>query len=243
MVYSQHKGNCVVYDCLINIQKWLFSGNCLLCTRRISSGNTFCHECEQSLPRPECVCRRCAAALPGPDAELICGQCLQHPPAFDRTWAVFQFAPPIDILIRRLKYHHKLDLARVLGLQLAVLMQQNLSRRPDVIMPVPLHPSRLRERGYNQSLELARPAARLLNVPIDFRSARRIRATQAQTNLPPKQRQSNVRGAFRTQQKLAGLHVAIVDDVMTTGHTVNALAECLREAKADTIDVWVIARA
>ena len=110
-------------------------------------------------------------------------------------------------------------------------------------MPVPLHPSRLRERGYNQSLELARPAARLLNVPIDFRSARRIRSTQAQTNLPSKQRQSNVRGAFRTQQKLAGLHVAIVDDVMTTGHTVNALAECLREAKADTIDVWVIARA
>lgn len=113
---------------------------------------------------------------------------------------------------------------------------------PDVIIPVPLHTSRLRERGYNQALEMARPIANLLKIPVDHRSALRTRETVAQSDLPEKLRRNNVKGAF----KITGLqadHVAIIDDVMTTGHTVEELASEVRKAGIKKIDIWTCARA
>jgi ComF family protein len=148
----------------------------------------------------------------------------------------------VDRLIVNLKYHHRLELARTLGRLLAEPLRQ-LADLPDAIIPVPLHPSRLRQRGYNQSLEIARVVANRLDLPVITRAARRMRATAAQTALPLKQRARNVRNAFAANGDVAGKHVAIVDDVMTSGHTVSALAKALRRAGAKEISVWVVARA
>lgn len=145
-------------------------------------------------------------------------------------------------MILDLKYHHRLELARTLGRLFAERLRK-LSKPPDAIVPVPLHPSRLRQRGYNQSLEIARVVAKRLDLPIVTRGAKRVRATAAQTTLPLKQRARNVRNAFAVNGDLKGKHVAIVDDVMTSGHTVGALAKALRRAGAKEISVWVVARA
>jgi ComF family protein len=126
-------------------------------------------------------------------------------------------------------------------------MTTHLSQRttpwPDCLVPVPLHPSRLRERGYNQALEIARPMAARHKIPLAIDAVRRIRATSAQAQLPLRERARNVRGAFIARTRFDGRRVAIVDDVMTSGHTANSLAQCLRRAGAVDIEVWVVARA
>ena len=114
---------------------------------------------------------------------------------------------------------------------------------PDCLIPVPLHPTRLRQRGYNQALEIARPLSTRLQIPLEIDAVRRIRATPAQALLPLKERARNVRGAFVARRRFDGQRVAIVDDVMTSGHTANSLAQCLRRAGAENIEVWVVARA
>ena len=114
---------------------------------------------------------------------------------------------------------------------------------PEAILPVPLHSTRLRERGFNQALELARPMAQALALPLLIHHSQRTRATVAQTSLSAKQRRKNIRGAFQVTQPLPARHIAIVDDVMTTGQTINELAKTLRKAGATHIDVWVCARA
>jgi len=150
----------------------------------------------------------------------------------------------VDHFIRALKFHQQLGLARLLGEQLARRLAQE-APRPDLIIPVPLHRARLRERGYNQALEIARPLARALGVPLDFRSLVRIRATAPQTGMTVKARRKNLRAAFALRDAAAvrNLRVALVDDVMTTGSTVQAAAKCLRAAGAREVEIWVIARA
>jgi ComF family protein len=227
-----------------NIQGWLLGGNCLLCTAHISYGNDLCCECERTLPRLHNACPRCAAPMGHAEAaNIICGQCQQHPPAFAQTHATFAYAPPVDRLIQTLKYSHRLSDARVLGEYMAEHLASQANLRPDMIIPVPLHRARLRERGYNQSLELARPIARRLRLPLDPHVVRRVRATTTQTRLKYDERKKNVRGAFLAVEKLEGLRLAIVDDVMTSGHTANALAKCLRRAGAEEVVVWIAARA
>jgi len=149
----------------------------------------------------------------------------------------------VDRLILGLKYSHQLSNARVLGGYLAERLTALAEPLPDAIIPVPLHRSRLRERGYNQSLELARPIARRLQRPLRPRAVQRIRATAPQTRLKHSERQKNVHNAFQVVEKLDGLRFAVIDDVMTSGHTVNALAKCLRRAGAKEVVVWVVARA
>lgn len=175
--------------------------------------------------------------------DAFCGECQNHPPAYDGTQAVFRYASPVDRLIQDLKYNGRLELSRVLGEYLAEHLQAQDNPLPDVMIPVPLHISRLRERGYNQSLEIARFVARRLHVPLDWKGAQRVRPTAPQAELPRDQRRKNVRGAFTTSKAFLDRRVAIVDDVMTSGSTVNALAECLRHNGAKEIRVWVVARA
>lgn len=187
------------------------------------------------------ACPRCAAPLAA-GAMGACGACLQRPPAFDAVTAAFRYAAPADRLIQDLKYRRRLALARVLGRRLAA--QIAAAPLPDVIVPVPLHPARLRERGYNQSLELARVLARQLGIPLAAHDAVvRIRPTASQTRLAPEERKRNVRNAFRIAADFSGRHVAIVDDVMTSGHTVNTLAKSFKRAGARCVSVWVVARA
>jgi len=226
-----------------NIQAWLFPAYCLLCAARASSGSDLCAACAAQLPHAAHACPRCAAPLPA-GAPGPCGDCLRRPPAFDRAVAAFRYAPPVDRLVQDLKYRRRLALARVLGRALAGCLAAHDTADTDVIVPVPLHVSRLRGRGYNQSLELARVVARQLGLPLAAHGAvGRKRATIPQARLDSTQRRRNVRNAFRARADFAGRRVAIVDDVMTSGHTAGALARCLKRAGAASVSVWVVARA
>jgi ComF family protein len=148
----------------------------------------------------------------------------------------------VDYLLQRMKFNHKLHLAAFFGQVLADHIATRIDRRPDVIIPVPLHAARLQQRGYNQSLELARPIAARIGVPLDYRNVVRTRATAAQSELPAAERRKNIRGAFAVTAPLPG-RVALVDDVMTTGSTLWELAKTLRAHGAEDIAVWVCARA
>ena len=173
----------------------------------------------------------------------LCGHCQHDPPVFTATTAALHYRPPADYLVQRLKFSGELALAPLL----AALLAERLGRRelplPERLIPVPLHHSRLRERGFNQAMEIARVLGRRLELPVDRRLCRRIRRTGTQSLLPVKSRRRNVRNAFVLNSTLRARHVAIVDDVMTSGHTANELARVLQRAGVETIEVWVIARA
>lgn len=197
-----------------------------------------CPGCHADLPwhrAPQCP----SCASPTLDG-AVCGQCLRKPPHFDRTLAVLSYAFPADALIQAMKYRHQLPFAPVLATLLAELAAS--APRPDLLIPMPLHPLRLRERGFNQALELARIVARRLDIPLLPRGSERIRATPPQVGLPWKERATNLRGAFASELDLTGKHVAIVDDVMTTGASLNELAKVLRRQGAREVSAWVVAR-
>lgn len=232
----------MVYNWLNRIQFRLLPPTCLLCGQPGLSGLDLCAGCHRDLPHNRPACRRCAAPLPEPTAAL-CGQCLQVPPPFDRALALLRYSSPTPHWIQALKFNGRLEYARLLGELLAEVVGTELLIAPDVILPVPLHPARQRRRGFNQALELARPVARHLGLPIDTRHCRRQRATAAQAELGARERRRNVRNAFRIDEGLQAKRVAIVDDVVTTGHTVGELARALRRQGVQFIEVWSAARA
>ncbi|MBI3547212.1 MAG: ComF family protein [Gammaproteobacteria bacterium] len=196
------------------------------------------------LPRIQSPCPRCAAQDATHDAPgMSCGACQKNPPAFVATHAAFRYAAPVDKLIQDLKYNRRLELSRVLGIYLTDYLKQQEHILPDMIIPVPLHPTRLRERGYNQALEIARFVGAHFRLPVSATDVQRIRATLPQTELSREQRRKNMHGAFRARRAFTGLRIAIVDDVMTSGHTADALARCLTENGAAEVRVWVLARA
>lgn len=208
---------------------------CLLCGA-YTRADGWCPTCDADLPYlPPARCPVCALPTPG---GRICGNCLKRAPHFDHTVAVFAYSFPVDKLIHALKYGEQLMLSKVLAGRLT----QCIAQRPERIVAMPLHPSRLRERGFNQSLELAHGIARNLDIPLQTNSVRRIRNTQPQSKLPWKERKRNMRNAFECNDNLAGLHIGIVDDVMTSGTTLNELARELRRAGACEISAWVVAR-
>jgi len=170
----------------------------------------------------------------------VCGACLAHPLAFDRTLAAVNYAFPIDALLHSLKYRTNLALAPVLADLL--LAQIDGAALPDFIVPMPLHPVRLRERGFNQAIEIARRISKKTGVPLLPALCRRVRDTTSQTGLPWKEREKNIRDAFDCEGKLNGKRIALVDDVMTTGATLNELARVLRKCGAVHISAWVVAR-
>lgn len=226
------------------IKNWLLPGACLICGAA-SSSIDLCQPCEHDLPWLENSCSGCALPLSPNVSGQLCGSCIQRPPPYAKTIALFSYQAPIDRLIMGLKFHNKLSHAALLS----KLMIKRLSiayrneSLPDLIIPVPLHPHRLRERGYNQTVELARPLAKHFKIPIDFKSCQRIRSTLAQTELPAADRQANIKNAFLVTRKIANCkHVAILDDVITTGHTILELSKNLRKAGIEQIDIWCCAR-
>lgn len=168
----------------------------------------------------------------------LCGRCLSSPPGYDRTIALWAYSFPADRLVHALKYHARLQLAGWLARQLA----RRVNTWPDLIIPVPLHPSRVVERGFNQAHEIARALSQSTAVPLLASGVRRLRPTPAQAGLAPKARARNVRGAFRCELALHGRTVALVDDVMTTGATLDELARVLKRAGAARVTNCVVAR-
>jgi len=210
---------------------------CVLCGGMSHEG-MWCAPCDEASPylnEPHCpVC-----SLPSPTRE-ICGKCLKHPPLFTRTACVFTYTFPLDKLILAMKYGGQLTLAEAFAKKMAKRIDRHTL--PDYVIPMPLHPTRLRERGFNQSLLLASTIARQLGIVLLPDSCQRIRNTPSQSSLPWKERNKNVRNAFRCDIDLSGKHVALVDDVLTTGASLNALAAAARQKGAEEISTWVIAR-
>jgi ComF family protein len=168
----------------------------------------------------------------------ICGACLRRPPPFDAAVAAFEYRFPVDRLVRRFKFAGDLAAGRWLAGRLAAVV----AAQPDLIVVPPLTPARLRERGFNQALEIARVVGAATGARVGARVLEKVRDTAPQPGLGGRARRRNLRGAFRAARPVAGSHVAIVDDVMTTGATVAELASVLKEAGARRVDVWVVAR-
>lgn len=198
-----------------------------------------CKGCREDLPWHRAPrCPQCA--LPTPDGQL-CGACLRQPPAFDRTHAALVYAFPADRMIPRLKYQGRLALAPALGTCLADALAD--VPRPDRLVPMPLHPARVRERGFNHATEIARTVGRRLDLPLDLDVCQRIRDTPPQQGLKHDARKRNVRGAFACSTGLSGQRIALVDDVMTTGTSLDELAATLKRGGAAEVSCWVVARA
>jgi len=214
----------------------LFGGRCFLCRGASLRGEVLCPPCLADLPRlPEPRCPRCA--VPSPEGAL-CGRCLAHPPQFDATVAALAYAFPADVLVQSLKYRGELALAPLLGGLLAMALPPEA--RVDVALPVPLSAQRLRMRGYNQAMEIARSLRGTTR--LEPALCARVRDTPAQSDLPWSARARNLRDAFHCARSLEGLSVGVVDDVMTTGATLDAVAAALKRAGAARVINWVVAR-
>lgn len=217
----------------------LFSGNCFLC--RGKAADLLCAQCDADLPRlTGALCPRCALASPG---GAVCGRCLTQAPQYDATVAALAYRFPADVLVQALKFRSELALAPFLGNLLSKCIPGN---NVDYVIPVPLSPERLRSRGYNQALEIARHVTRDIAASSGARLApelcERRRDTAAQAALPLAARAKNVRGAFHCPRLVAGARIAVLDDVMTTGATLDEVAATLKRAGAAHVENWVIAR-
>jgi len=223
-------------------QKWL-PPRCILCEAPGFDNLDLCVDCFADLPRNIDCCYRCGESFAiASVSPQLCGRCLQKTPNFDDTHAPFLYQGNVRYLIARLKFGKQYKNARLLGGLLADHIGKT-AELPDCLLPVPLHVKRYRQRGFNQSIEIARQLAKQLAVPLDLHSCIRNRDTLQQTSLPAEQRQKNLRKAFSVVKPLAYQHVAIIDDVMTTGATASALALALKQGGVGRVDVWVCARA
>lgn len=224
------------------LERLFLPPTCLLCGTGGMVGLDLCAGCASDLPLNLEACPRCAVALPA-GRSGSCEHCRAQSPAFDRAFVPFRYQPPVDFLITRLKFGGRLAHARLLGELFATALAGRGDPPPDCIVPVPLHPRRLRERGFNQALELARGVARRFQIPLLPNGLRRVRYTLPQVQLNAHQRQTNPLGAFALGAPLPGTRLALMDDVVTTASTVGECARVLRAGGATDIEIWAIGRA
>ena len=229
----------MVYKFFSTLQNWLLPERCFICRQPAQPGLTVCTQCSTSLPTNQHPCRVCAQPLE--TEKMTCGQCQHMAPSYNRVLAPLRYRNEVRQLIIDLKFNGKLRNARLL----AEIFHRHTpdDNLADCLLPIPLHPKRLRERGYNQSVEIARHLSRITRVRLDVTSAKRVRHTKRQSELSLKDKKSNVRGAFTVSFSAVPRNVAIIDDVMTSGHTVNELARVLKQAGVETVYVWAMARA
>lgn len=231
----------MVYIWTNKIQSLLYPARCVLCDAPGDGGLDLCRGCHADLPWLRHACVRCATALPPAAGVELCPGCLRRPAPFTAACVPLHYATPADWLIVQLKFHRRLSHARLLGALLAAHAAG--TDCPDALIPMPLHRRRWRERGYNQAAEIAAETGRRLGRPVWRTAVRRTRPTAPQMELPAARRRANVRGAFAASETVSGRHLAIVDDVATTGHTAAELARTLRRAGARRIDLYCAARA
>jgi len=216
--------------------------SCLLCGAQ--NRQAICADCvQQFFSIPAVRCMRCA--IPLLTSDQLCGQCLAAPPAFSCTIAACDYRAPLDELILALKFRHQLEAAPALAVQMACAAAK-APHAPELLMPVPLSRARLAQRGFNQSLEIARPLATLMDRPLYPQLLHRLRDTTAQSLLHPDARRENILHAFApdeaTRDRIRGRHIGVVDDVMTTGATLNEIAVCLKRHGAVRVTNLVFAR-
>ncbi len=235
------ENRAVSWSWLTRLQHGLLPPTCLLCGASGTEGHDLCAGCAADLPRNTTACPCCAQPLAAGQAGL-CAQCRSHPPEFDRAFVPFRYQSPVDFLIQHLKFHGRLSYGRLLGELFAEALNERGGSLPDCIIPVPLHPLRLRERGFNQALELARTPSRRFHLPLLAEGLRRIRHTTPQTQLDAPNRRRNLLGAFTVGQSLTGRRVALMDDVITTASTVTECTRVLRSSGVAEIEIWAIAR-
>lgn len=218
---------------------------CFFC-HRPSKSRPICPGCNADLPWIQCACKLCGAPLPAGFPARTCTVCPISMPGIDRIRSALIYEYPVDRLVVMTKYRDRLDGAQLLGDLLETYLLARKSEdgldEPDLILPVPLHRFRLAYRGFNQALEIAAPVATGLGIPMRADLCRRTRHTREQATLTGRARYQNTHGAFAVAEPLQDKHIAIVDDVVTTGSTVAAMAATLRVAGASKIQVWSVAR-
>jgi ComF family protein len=209
-------------------------------------GIDLCRWCEQACTPLSAPCPRCAE----PDSPAGCSGCQANPPPYDAAFCLFRYEDPVDLLVTNLKFRHELACARVLGMLFARRYADTGRALPQCLVPVPLHASRHLERGFNQCAEIARHLAPRLRdasgrrLPVRADLLQRTRRTQAQSELNAAERAANLAGAFRSPQgAILPQHIALLDDVMTTGHTAAAAAQALKDAGCGRVEIWACARA
>lgn len=212
---------------------------CVSCGCFADRDDGICRHCAEELPRLGPACQACA--LPLPTGAPYCGRCARGRLPVIRSHCLFEYQAPIDQLITRFKFRADLTVGQYLGRWLA--QELRIADMPDAIVPVPLHRRRLRQRGFNQALELIKPLATARGIPIRLDVVERRIDTPDQIGLSALQRRRNMRQAFACTSQALPRHIALFDDVITTGATVLTLARCLRAAGVERVDVWALARA
>lgn len=216
---------------------FLYPARCLLCRL---PGRNLCQSCLDALPRlSQASCSQCAAPHAG-QAGSRCARCQLDPPPFHSCSAAFVYDTPLDQAIHQWKYHGRLVWTQALAESWLAATGPNRDR-PQALLPVPLHWRRLASRGFNQAGLLAHHWGRALDIPVLHHHARRLRHTQQHARLNRSERLQDSEAIFRVRP-LPVRHLAIIDDVLTTGGTVSALAHAALAAGAERVDVWVLAR-
>ncbi len=222
----------------ILLKRLLFKQKCMLCAASEGGDLALCAACLADLPYHQASqCPQCA--LPSFNAQ-VCGHCLKLPPAFDATRALMRYEYPLDSMLQAFKYGEMLNMAASFASLMVSKLHQN--QAIDLVIPMPLHQQRLKERGFNQSLEIAKMITQKTGHTLDAAACQRIKLSPPQASLPHKERVKNMRGAFNCQTQLTGLSVLLIDDVMTTGASLHALAETVKKAGATRVECWVVAR-
>jgi ComF family protein len=222
--------------------------HCLFCLEKTHTTMALCASCIAHLEMNAHCCQRCALPLEESieQSVLLCGNCLSHDYFYDKVYSPFVYSEEISYLIKKLKYQQKIHYAHILAtlfIEKTPLLKSGGQNLPDMLIPIPMHSKRLKQRGFNQALEISRILATHYQIPLNYKHLIRSRYTALQAGMGSSQRQKNIRHAFHLQQPLKVEHVALIDDVMTTGCTVNEVAKLLKNEGVNTVDIWVIARA
>ena len=226
--------------------KQLLQISCLVCRGPTSFSQSVCHYCLESCPVLEQPCMLCAIPVL-PEHQKICSRCLTTPPPYSQSHCAFAYSYPVNHIINRIKYSNQISLLKPVTRPLTKILLERYQQQPwpEAIIPVPLHNKRLRERGYDQALLLAKmikQQIRKTGVSLDSRLVKRTRFTSPQQGLNAKERLKNIRGAFQLVSPAIYKHVALVDDVVTTGATVSEIARLLIKEGVTQVDIWSLAR-
>ncbi|MCP4188256.1 MAG: ComF family protein [Gammaproteobacteria bacterium] len=213
---------------------------CPGCAARLDHHQIFCTACRQRLKPINNPCRLCG--LENQSQDDTCAACLYDPPHWQHLLTPFQYQGLTRELLMRFKFSESLYLANTL-VKTAIHYFELQKPQPEVLLPVPLHHDRLMQRGYNQAFEIAQLLSRELNIKVDTQSLQRLRHTEAQAGLTAYAREKNILNAFGCRKPLGYQHVAVVDDIVTTGATANEITRVLHRAGVETIEIWALARA